>query len=327
MKSHVYQVDRRTLAWAILQPILWVCGFGLVLQAGTRFGALPPPTPTLDADRTILVNKAVASRAPGSAEVVLIGDSSCMMDVSARGLGEALPGRPQVLNLGTLSFLDLPAMATLVRRYEEANPGRMKTLVLLMHPEALRRPGPSEYHVEVLRRFFAGSDFCSPIGFRPICWLGREVFHGRIWSRLVANPIQGNLSVRYRFTSDLDRELRREAGSLIDPGVFNGALVRGNAEYRLANTLEAACGIFKSALPNGARLVVGMTPAPEGFVAPDFAATHARMLAQLARWLEADASLDSLPATLPDSAFASVTHLNEVGREAYTTALARALAE
>ena len=327
MKSHVYQIDRKPLAWAILQPILWVCGFGLLLQAGARFGGLPLPSPTLDADRTILVNKAVASRAPGDAEVVLIGDSSCMMNVSAHGLEEALPGRPQVLNLGTLSFLDLPTMATLVRGCVAANPRQLKTLVLLMHPEALRRLGPSEYHVEVLRHFLSGSDFCSPIGFRPICWLGREVFHGRIWSRFVPNPILGNLSVRYRFTSDLDWELRREAGSLIDPGVFDAGAARGSSEYRLANNLESACGIFKSAVPDGVRLVVGITPVPEGFVAPDFAATHARMLGQLARWLEADASLDSLPATLPDSAFASVTHLNEVARETYTAALARALAE
>ena len=107
------------------------------------------PRPALDTDRTILIHQVEASRARQEAEVVLIGDSSCLMDISARQLGQGL-GRP-VLKLGTLSYLDLNAYALLVREYARANPGRLREVVLLMHPEALRRASPEPYYVQTLQ--------------------------------------------------------------------------------------------------------------------------------------------------------------------------------
>ena len=249
-----------------------------------------------------------------------------MMNVSARLLSDRLPGRRQVLNLGTFSYLDLSAFAGFVRNYVSANPGRLRTIVLLMHPEALRGVATNDFHIEVLRQFYEGTDFCSPTASSWICAMGSEVFKGRIWSRIVPNPLDGAFGLKYGFTSGLWSFLSQENGSLIDPRKYDGSVVRGNAEYRLAKRIEAGSRRFRSAVPAGVELFVGITPVPQGFAAPNYREVNMRMLNQWAEWLSADAALGELPALLPDEAFATKTHLNERARSVYTESVAQSLA-
>src|SRR5881397_1860673 len=101
MKSHLYQFQRKDLLQFIGGPVAALVVFALLLHGGAAVGLLPAPRPALDTERTILLHQAQASRAPHNAEILLIGDSSCLMDVSARQLSEQL-GRP-ALNLGTFS--------------------------------------------------------------------------------------------------------------------------------------------------------------------------------------------------------------------------------
>ena len=306
-------------------PLILMCGFSLLLHAGVWFSVLPAPIPILDADRTILLHQASMSRSERQADTLLIGDSSCMMNVSARLLSELLPGRRQVLNLGTLSYLDLASFAGFVRNYVSANPERLRTIVLLMHPEALRRVAPSDYHLDVLRHFYAGKDFCSPTASSWICAMGSEVFKGRIWSRIIPNPLDGAFGLKYGFTSGLRSFLLQQNGSLIDPQEYDGTVVRGSAEYRLATQIEAGSRRFRLAVPADVRFFVGITPVPEGFVSPNYPEAHARMLNQWAEWLRADAVLSDLPPVLPDEAFATKTHLNEQARSVYTESVAQAV--
>ena len=93
------------------------------------------PRPILDIDRTILIHQAEASRLRHGADVVFLGDSSCLMDFSAKDLEGWLPPDHRVLNLATLSYVDLPACAGLLRNYVAANPDRLRVVVLLLHPE------------------------------------------------------------------------------------------------------------------------------------------------------------------------------------------------
>lgn len=327
MKSHSYQVKLSELMRIIGYPLIFICSFSLLLHAGVWFSALPTPIPVLDADRTILLHQASMSQSEQQADTLLIGDSSCMMNVSARLLSELLPGRHQVLNLGTLSYLDLASFAGFVRNYVSANPERLRTIVLLMHPEALRRVAASDYHLDVLRHFYAGTDFCSPAASSWTCAIGSEVFKGRIWSRLIPNALDGAFGLKYGFTSGLRSFLLQQNGSLIDPQEYDGSVVRGSAEYRLAKHIEAGSRRFRLAVPADAKLFVGITPVPEGFVSPNYPEVHARMLSQWAEWLQADAVLDDLPPVLPDDAFATTTHLNEQARSVYTESVAQAVAK
>jgi hypothetical protein len=312
MRSHSYDFEARDAARLIVSLLIPVGAFAGLMHILPLLHLLPEPRPTLDVDRTIIVYKAEVSGSRSDAEVILVGDSSCLMNVSARQLSEE-SGRP-VLNLGTLSYLDLQAHATLLRRFTSANPDQLKAVVLLLHPEALRRPAPETYHTKVLQSFLAGKDQVSK---RDVWyWLGLEVFRGRVFSRALPSPLPGAYGRYYGFTSDLEDYLVRNRGSAVDP---DARVFQGSAEYRLAPQLEGGSRAFKVAVPPGAKLLVGITPVPVSFAGRGHAREHAQMLAQWSQWLQAEAV--QLPATLPDELFAKTTHLNPTGAATYTRLL------
>lgn len=323
--SHSYDFALRDLITNIGLSLVPLAAFALLMHFGASRGLLPPPQATLDADRTILLHQAQASRSRQMADLILVGDSSCLMDVSADQLSRALPGAHSALNLGTLSYLDLDAFSTLFQHYLAANPRRLRAVVLLMNPEALRRPSPSEYHVQALEAYFSGTDFCDPDLPPVLCSLGVDTWRGRILSWAVPQPLPGALGQTYGFTRDLWNFLSMHHGSAIDPGQFNPAAAQGNAEYRLARTLEHASQTFRASMPAGVKLFVGITPLPQSFAGPDFVHVHRQLLVTWSQWIRADAALTDLPASLPDGLFASITHLNQNGLVQYTQDLAHAL--
>jgi hypothetical protein len=297
--------------------------FAAVMHLGALAGFLPEPRPMLDVDRTILIHQIEASRRSQNAEIVLVGDSSCLMDVSTRQLGELL-GRP-VLNLGTLSYLDLRASADLLREFSAANPRRLRAVVVLQHPEALRRIGPESYHTNLLRHLLARADFLPRTSLRDHITgaFGLHIFRGRILSRIVPTALPGSFGRRYGFSDDLDDYLSHHRGSAVDPDTQP---LRGSTEYRLAPSMEFASRSFREAVPAGVKLLVGMTPVPEALAGARYPETRDRLLSQWGQWLGADVFLKELPPTLPDENFAKSTHLNELGVRSYTEMVARALA-
>lgn len=322
MKSHTCEFTPRDLLRLAGGPLVPLALFAALMHLGTRLHFLPTPRPTLDTERTILLHQAEAARAPQNAEILLLGDSSCLMNISTRQLTDQL-AHP-ALNLGTFSFLDLNAHALMLREYAAANPSRLRAVVLLMHPESLCRLGSEPYYVSVLTNYWSGLDHCQTetLSGKVSCLLGVETFKARVLGRLLPTPLNGAYGRRYGFSHDLENFLSRERGSAIDPDVkpFEGA-----AEYRLAPTLERASKTFRAAVPPGVKLLVGITPAPERFAGPRYAQLHADMLRQWSQWLQADATLVNLPATLPDDSFVRTTHLRESVIPRYTEQLAAAL--
>lgn len=322
MKSHACEFAPKDLLRLAGLPLLPLALFAIAMQLGARFHLLPAPHPTLDTERTILIHQAEASRTSPDAEILLLGDSSCLMNISARQLTEQL-GHP-ALNLGTFSFLDPSAHALLLREHAQANPGRLRVVVLLMHPESLRRLGSEAYYLGALTNFLSGLDHCQTetAAGQGTCLLGVEIFQGRILSRVLPIPLPGAYGRRYGFTRDLENFLARERGSAIDP---DPKPFEGNAEYRLAPTLERASKNFRAAVPSGVKLLVGITPAPERFAGPRYPQLHADLLRQWSQWLQADAALTNLPPALPDDSFVRTTHLKESVVPRYTEQLAAAL--
>ena len=322
MKSHVCEFAPKDLLRLAGLPLLPLVIFAVAMHLAARVHLLPAPRPTLDTERAILIHQAEASRSPQDAEVLLLGDSSCLMDVSARQLTEQL-GHP-ALNLGTFSFLDLNAHAIFLREYVRANPSRLRAVVLLMHPESLRRLSSEPYYFNVLTNFLGRHDHCqteTALG-QASCLLGVEIFQGRILARALPVPLPGAYGRRYGFTRDLESFLSRERGSAIDPDAkpFEGA-----AEYRLAPTLERASRNFRAAAPPGVKLFVGITPTPQRFAGPRYPELQTDLLRQWSQWLQADTALTNLPPTLPDDSFVRTTHLKESVIPRYTEQLAGAL--
>ena len=322
MISHTWQLNRKELWQFVGLPLLVVAGFAGLMHLGATLGLLPSPRPTLDVDRTLLVHQVEASRARHDAPVLLIGDSSCLMDVSASQLGRQL--NEKVLNLGTLSYLDLRAYRKLLTEYLAANPGQLRRVVLLMHPEALRRVAPEEYHVRLLDCLLQGKDPvpANSLHQRLLHWLGLDIFRNRVFARLVPTPLPGAYGRYYGFSAEFERYLAQHQGSAVEP---DRKPFQGNAEYRLAQQMEKPSREFRQALPANVELCVGITPVPAGFAGRDYPAVRERMLQQWSEWLGADVVLRELPATLPDRWFANTTHLNERGAAIYTARLAEAL--
>jgi hypothetical protein len=322
MKSHICEFTPNDLLGLVGLPLLPLALFAIVMHLGVQFHLLPAPRPTLDTERTILIHQAEASHSPQDAEVILLGDSSCLMNLSARQLTEQL-GHP-TLNLGTFSFLDLNAHALFLREYARANPGRIRAVVLLMHPESLRRPSSEPYYLSVLTNFFSGHDRCQSetIPGQASCLLGVEIFQGRILARALPVPLPGAYGRRYGFTHNLESFLSRERGSAIDP---DARPFEGSAEYRLAPTLERASRNFRAAAPPGVKLFVGITPTPQRFAGPGYPELQTDLLRQWSQWLQADAPLTNLPPALPDDSFVRTTHLKESFIPRYTEQLAGAL--
>lgn len=322
MKSHTCEFEWKDLLRFVGVPLIPVALFALIMHGGARLHLLPAPRPALDTDRTIIIHQAQTSRTQSDAEVLLLGDSSCLMDVSARDLSARL-GRP-ALNLGTVSYLDPAAYALLLRQSVTANPGRLRAVILLMHPEALRRTGSEPYHLNVLTNFLAVRDHFrnETLAGQISCVAGVDIFSGRVLSRVRPAPLSGAFGRRYGFTADLERFMAANQGSAFEP---DSVPLTGSAEYRLSPSLKNSAKEFKAAMPHDARLLVGLTPVPENFAGPDFAAQQRALHRQWGEWLGADALLDELPATLPDERFARTTHLKPSAVAAYTEDLARAI--
>ena len=320
MRSHEYEYKPKELLRILGMPLVPIAVFAALMHGGATLKVLPAPRPTLDVDRTILIHQAEASIAPSQAEVLLIGDSSCLIDASAFQLAQLLD-RP-ALNLGTLSFLGLEDYAQLLLRFAAANPGRVKTVVLLMHPEALRRAPGGTYHSRFLRNFMAGQDHLGPVTGHLSNFLGLEKFRGRLFARVVPSPFPGAYGKRFGFTRELDNFLDENRGSAIE---LERRKFEGNPEYRLGADLEDASRVFRAAVPAGAILAVGITPAPAGHVQSGHMERYQSMLVQWGQWLQADVVLSNLPPTMEDENFATKTHLTEAGTGIYTKLLAKEL--
>ncbi len=323
LKSHFCECSTMDVARLLAWPLAIIALFAATMHLAAAAGWLPAPRPTLDLDRTILTHQLEASRARQDATLVLLGDSSCLMNVDAAELTARL-GQP-VLNLGTLSYLDLNASAELLRQFVAANPGQLRAVVLLQHPEALRRPAPQEYHTNLLQHLLDGRDFGPrhTVQGALMSLLGLEIFQSRLLARVLPAPLPGAFRQTYGFSADLDRHLTEHRGSLRDPDVQP---LRGSAEYRLAPALERASRDFRAAMPSGVKLLVGITPVPEEFAGRSYSLTRDAMLSKWGQWLEADITLTNLPPMLKDDRFVKTTHLNEAGVREFTETLARALA-
>lgn len=299
-------------------PFLPLALFAAVLHGGHRLSLWPAPRPALDIDRTILIHQIEASRRTDPVEVILIGDSSCLMDVDALRLARV--SGMSCLNLATISYLDLDHHRRLAESYLRSNPGHPRIVILLMHPESLRRAGADD----VVARFFDSYLAGEPVPWRHTFldrlegWLGLDLWRDRFLARAVPNPLPGAFGTRYGFTSQLEDYLTQHRGSLVDPTRSEPS---GNPEYSLHPALEAKSMRLRRALPDRVKLVVGITPVPEGFPHADYEAVRRTMLAQWSAWSGADAVPRDLPPTLPAAWFATTTHLNETGTRQFTDRL------
>ena len=324
MHSHEYRFRLVEGMQAVGGPVAVALLWAAVVWLGAAAGVWPSPRPMLDVDRTVLIRQADASGESSSAEVLLIGDSSCLMNVDATYLTARLGA--ETLNLGTLSYLDLDSFASLLNRHLKSRSGAPKTVVLLVHPDFVRRYTSARAHVEAWEHYLAGRDHwfdgTSEWGVRR--WLGLHIVEGRFLGRLPV-PLEGKFGSRYGFTTDLYRYQADHRGSLPDPRTLKEADLAGDRNYWVAPVHRRGAAAFAAAVPEGSRLLTGLTPLPESFPPDDFAAAYHRLLLEWSALFEGSSALFGLPPTLADERFATRAHLRPEAIEDYTEALNREL--
>ncbi|MFH0878599.1 MAG: hypothetical protein V2A34_02690, partial [Lentisphaerota bacterium] len=307
-------------------PMAIVAAFSIVMTIGAEFHLLPPPRPSVDMDRTILTHQADMAGTAPAADALLLGDSSCLIDIRATALEQSTKRR--VLNLGTLSYLSFDGFALLLREYAGTHASsKPATVVILLHPSSLRRHESEAYFLKSLEAFLAGEDFCTgkALSSQPLCRLGFYAFRDRLLTRWLGWPLPQEYATRYGFTTHLWKRMTQDKGSVQTSGLYVYEKGQGSAEYHVSSGAKNLSRFFRQRLPKGYRLAIGLTPIPASFALPDYDATRMELLQQWTEAIGADAVLSSLPATLPDALFASTTHLNDKGAKVFTDQLSTAL--
>ena len=325
--SHTYSGEPGRLVAAIAGPLGWVALFAAAMHLLAVLAVLPRPRPAWDMDQTILAHQVEAAVSAAPADILLLGDSSCMMNVDAVTLGTLLPGNPSVRSLATLSYLSFDGHAHMLREYLRHHPASPGTVVLLMHPESLRRLRSEPYFMELLQAYAERRESSLPGGYyhRAIRALGLQILRDHLLSRVMPRPLPPSFARAYGFQLDLERALDKGHGTLTQPGLYRPGPNDGNAEYQMVDRARPLAESLRAALPEDCRLVVGITPIPSSFAPPAHARRCRDLLATLDSWLQPHELLTGLPLTLPDDECATLTHLNQQGRAHYTTLLADAL--
>jgi len=328
MKSHIYLTTRTLLGRLLVTWVMPVIVLALLLRLGATTRLLPPPWPALDVERTVLTHQARASKTPQPADVILIGDSSCLMDVRGTELERVSQGAHRSLNLGTFRYLGLNGFAAMLSRCAETNPGRVRTVVLLVHPQMLSASDPVPEYLLFLSDYYAGTDHSDITSFHSrLCGaLGLNIFQGRLLGRLPV-ALAGEYGWSYGFNLNLAAYMDKNGGSAADPHRYVPGPGQGNAEYHLGASLEPVAMAFRTAVPDTATLAVGLTPIPESFAPDGYVQRYDNLLKRWAQSIQADFVLTNLPATLPDANFASTTHLNARGSAAYSRLFAQCVIE
>lgn len=351
--SHTYEFRAGEFLRRLVSPVLGVVLLAAALQVTSRLRALPLPVPS-DLDRTVLAAKTELASRTQPVSVILLGDSSCMMDVDTPELARRLDR--SVLNLGTLSYLDLAAHTALLRHALQHLPAPPRDVVLLLHPGSLLRSSSLPALDQFLRARLAGDS----MGSRSFARHGAEALLGGVIVReQILQPwipcvLRGEFARAYGTTWQVQRLLNRRSGTLLDPTRFDTEAHQGRYEFHLNPRLETASRELKAAIPPGTRFCVGLTPVPASLALSDHSARIQAVLDSWTPWLQPDQVLPlsstsvaagvpsggvlpgsesvnrsipthGLPAVLPDSEFATATHLNAQGVASFTARLATEL--
>lgn len=322
MASHEYRFHWKDLL-GVLGPTSGVfVGIVLILQALFSTGLTPSDRPVHDLEHLILTRQ--WERSFQGSSWVLIGDSSALMDVHGWELGEKL-GHP-VRQLGTLSLLDVTSFFRLGGNCLKtaSDPHR---LVLLVNPEFLARPAGDPDVLETFEAVTQGrprqvDDPTWPD--RVTRFLALDRVRDVVESRIRPFPLRGAYGVRYGFHTVATDALEHEGG-LVDPGVGIGRQ-EPTVSWTLSPRLEPAFRAARKVLPDGTRILIGITPIPETLAGTDSAIRRDRMLETIRGWIGGDTRiLHDLPVHLPTSDFAQKAHLREDRRSAFTARLASAI--
>lgn len=322
MNSHLYEFDAKWIIRQFGALVLFLVAGALLLRISASI--LPSSRNTWDMDRTIMAHQADASMTGNDADILLIGDSSCLMNIDASIVSEHLGVK--VLNLGTVSFLNIDMFGQLLQRYFESSTKRPSAVVLVTHPDFLRRSSPSRSHVAWMEHYLAGRDDLSrKRTWKSVDqWLGAHIFQGRIL-KFLPRPLSVEFGNQFGFTRDLEAYMYEHGGSALDPRTLDPEKLGGSREYRISPPNRKAASAFSQSIPEDVKLYVAFSPLPDGFMNPNLTEDLNQIRVEWTSVLKAERPLITLPTSMPNDHFASKTHLAPSAVDSYSKTFATAL--
>ncbi|MBI2929807.1 MAG: hypothetical protein HYY24_29460 [Verrucomicrobia bacterium] len=313
MRSRFTQrlAQARPLARVFASPLL---GFLLVvvLAKAIEWTGQIPTRRGSGIEDVILRHQRAAASAASNANLLFVGDSTCLMNLDLSAVPATESGL-QPLNLGMLSMLPLPAFAELVAEFAQRNPGRLAYVVLLISPGMVEQ--------EPVALSPAGSSSAPPrTGFLELTGLRRL---RDLVQRCLPVVLPGRYGRFYGFDLGLDQFMHRHHGSAIDPGELSRVSRRPHP-IEIKGSFREECAAFRAKLPRHCRFFVGLAPVPREESGGDFPLRHEQLTSELATLLGAEQALP-LPASYPALLFASSTHLKAQARAAYTSQVWKAV--
>ena len=328
MKSHQCLFGLRDLARLALPTLLVLAGLSAGLRIGHKLGWLPAVPISLDPETMVLAHQSLASHTGPPAEVIVTGDSTCLLGVDGLELSRALPGQARALNLALYIGLDLGVYGAVVSDFAAAHPGRVRVVVLLLTPTKLAGTATSEQGKAMWRQIQAAERSGEPPGksAQGTDWLGAQLLREHVLSHWLATPLHGSGAAFFGFASEVDAYMGEHYGSPLSFGTFKALPGAARSEWTLVPEFEAETRAFRAQIPAGVKLCVGLTPGAAGASAPGEVPRRRALLEEWNRWMNADVLLTNLPPALPDVFFSGGGHMNAAGQKRFTHLLARELA-
>jgi hypothetical protein len=297
----------RTIAPTVLVAVL----FGTATFAISRRRAAPPE----DIESIVIQRQFERSKSLPQVDVLLIGDSSALMDVDVTALEERLGQR--VESLATVGFVGPAGYAHLLERY--ATGGRhLPTVVLLMHGYSLSLAESVFQTMGFERMVLTDQPRLRERRFKA----AQRTLADALVRPVVSIPLPGLFAKAYGWREDLVAAIDAGHGSLTDPNTLSkrGTGYEFSVSDAVANRLGQLGQTLATLHPD--RLLFAITPLPEDDVGPSTLSSRAQAAARVASLLGTQATmLDGLPPMMSRQSFASPTHLAASGRESFTTVL------
>ena len=329
MKSHEYKTTVGDWIKAVLPTLVALVGLAWILRTANGLSFLPVPPVFANPGSTVLAHQAAAAKAGLPGEIVLLGDSTCMMGVDALTLEANLPGHGSVLNLGLIVWLGFEDYAGLLSNHSAVTPTRIKTVVLLVTPTKLtlkREDGMGE----AWRNLRVQEKASTPklTSWRTVkAGLGCDILRRNLLSHWMVRPLagKGDGTIFFGFPNEIDNYMTTHQGSLIELGAFKQSRQQESWSLTPSPDLAAQCKTLREAVPVGAKLIIGLTPMPESRSSIEERERRPVLLQIWNQHINADGVLTNLPPVMPDIFFASGGHLNLLGQKKFTAILAREL--
>ena len=292
---------------------------------------LEPAYPSVD--HLIVDTQLERLREREPADLILLGDSSCLMGIKAPQLAVQL--NLEIENYCTIGYVGPAGYAAMLN---DIKPGRRHRhwIVVALNPAQFVRQASWESWVGYVA---TGSQ--RRIRHTPTVKDAFDAGRRSVNSLLAYEPLPGMFALYYGGTASVQAELRNSRGSMLDPGyglrfaslqALEGSADRPNLGSIAELTpnqafIDALRSLQLSVTRFGRRDVfLLITPVPEGVLDSRGVAelNAARKAIGLTLGLTPENVLD-MPLQLPAVYFSSQTHLNRWGRIRYTEYLAEVL--